>query len=75
MATKTQLKAAVSKFGGSVDWENSYISPSEKHLIVDAPEGKLWADSESSVIVVSWYCGSAPEFYEEAIERVEEGLV
>jgi len=74
MATKAQLTAAVASIGASIDWENSYISPTEKYMIIDAPNGELWVDSESNVIVQSWYSGPASEFYEEILERVEEGL-
>ena len=70
MATREQLKKAVAAFGGSIDWENSYVAPSEKYLIIDAPDGHIWDDSESSVIVMSWYSGPANEFYDEAIDRV-----
>ena len=75
MATKTQLNKAVAKFGGSIDWESSYITHDDKYIIIDAPDGKLWADSEASCICVSFYCGPASDFYDEAIARVNEGLL
>ena len=42
MPTKTQAIKEITALGGSVDWEVSHITSSEKVITVDAPEGYAW---------------------------------
>ena len=73
MATKAQAIKAVQAFGGSIDWENSTITSSDKYIIIDAPEGYVWDASESSVLCLNFYCGSASDFWDEVIDLVLSG--
>ena len=43
MATKAQAVRAVGAAGGSIDWNVSEITATEKVITVDAPEGSVWA--------------------------------
>jgi len=73
MASKKQAEKAISEHGGLIDWGVSFVSGSEKHVVIDAPVGRLWDYSESGAIVISWYCGSAGEFWDEVIAVVSSG--
>ena len=73
MATRKQALAAIAKAGGEIDWDVSYVLPFEKHICVDAPEGKLWAVSQAECFVISWCSGSASDFWEEVVSIAKEG--
>jgi hypothetical protein len=73
MATRKQALKVIEEFGGEVDWDVSYITATNKHICVDAPEGKLWTSSAAESFVVSWYCGPASEFWDEVIYLANNG--
>ena len=73
-ANRKTAEKAVSALGGSIDWDVSVITRAEKHIVVDSPAGHLWDYSGAEVIVVSWYDGTAGEFWAEVIDRVTEGV-
>jgi len=74
MATKAKALEAIAAFNGEVDWDVTEIGPREKHIVIDAPEGFIWDYTECSVICISWYCGSASEFWDEVIYEVLCGV-
>ena len=74
MATKYQALRAIELVGGSVDWNVSEITSTEKVITVDAPAGLCWSSSGSSCFCISWYSGPASEFWDEVIEKVRFGL-
>ena len=75
MATKFQALKAIKSVGGSIDWEVSSITATEKTITVDAPSGYCWDSSGAECFCISWYSGPASEFWDEVIERVRFGLV
>lgn len=73
MSTRQQALKVIKQHGGEVDWDVSYITATDKHICVDAPDGALWISSEAESFVVSWYCGPASEFWDEVISRASMG--
>jgi len=73
MATKQKAVQAVEAFGGEIDWANSYVTADQKYIIIDAPEGHIWDATEAATITISWFCGSASEFWDEVIDLVLSG--
>ena len=73
MATKAQAVRAVEAAGGSIDWNVSEITATEKVITVDAPEGSVWSFNGSECICLAWHCGPASEFWDEVIDAVEFG--
>lgn len=73
MATRRQALAAIANQGGAVDWAVSYITPYDKHICVDAPDGLLWSFSQSECFVINWYSGSASEFWDEVMAVANAG--
>jgi len=74
MATKAQAIKEIAALGGSVDWEVSQITSSEKVITVDAPEGYAWQFNGCECICLAWYTGSAADFWEEIIDAVQYGV-
>jgi len=74
MATKAQAIKEIAALGGSVDWEVSQITSSEKVITVDAPEGYAWQLNGCECICLAWYTGSAADFWEEIIDAVQHGV-
>jgi len=74
MATKQQAMQAIEAAGGMVDWDVSEITAGEKHIVVDAPINHRWVYNDCSCFSISWYSGSAREFWDEVIEQVEYGV-
>jgi hypothetical protein len=75
VATKAQAIRAVKAVGGSIDWNVSEITATEKAITVDAPSGYCWDSSGAECFCISWHCGPASDFWDEVIERVRFGLV
>lgn len=73
MATKAQAVKAVEAAGGSIDWNVSEITATEKVITVDAPEGSVWQFNGSECICLAWHSGPASEFWDEVIDAVEFG--
>jgi hypothetical protein len=73
MATKAQAVKAVEAAGGSIDWNVSEITATEKVITVDAPEGSVWQFNGSECICLAWHSGPASELWDEVIDAVEFG--
>ena len=78
MATRKQVEAEVAKHGGSIDWGVSYVTGSEKHVCIDAPDGYEWISNGCNVSVEDWphyACmdTTAADFWDEVLSRVEDG--
>jgi len=73
MATKKQAMSEIVKQGGQVDWDVSYITATDKHICVDAPNRKIWDSSGAESFVIHWYSGPAAEFWDEVISMAECG--
>lgn len=73
MANKAKATKIIAAHGGAIDWDVSFVSSGEKSVLVDAPDGHIWDYSASGVIAVTWYCGSASDFWDEVIEAVSCG--
>ena len=71
---KEKLKRQVTALGGSIDWDSSNITPKDKLLFIDAPDGYIWDWSESECLTVCWFSGMAEEFYAEALEMISYGV-
>ena len=74
MSTKSRALKVIEAAGGSVDWNVSEITGTEKVITVDAPSGFCWASSGAECFCISWYSGPASEFWDEVIEKVRFGL-
>lgn len=74
MSTRKQALKVIKENGGEIDWHVSYITATEKHICVDAPEGGMWVSSGAESFVISWYCGPASEFWDEVIFMAERGV-
>ena len=74
MATKAQAVKAIQAIGGSIDWDVSEITKTEKVITIDAPAGFVWQYNGCACIARAWYCGSASEFWSDIIEAVEDGV-
>ena len=75
MATKQQAIRVVEAVGGSIDWNVSEVSGTEKVITVDAPSGYCWDSSGAECFCISWYSGPASEFWDEVIDHARFGLV
>ena len=75
MSNRREAIRVIEAFGGSVDWDVSSITATEKTITVDAPSGYCWDSSGAGCFCISWYSGPASEFWDEVIERVRFGLV
>ena len=73
MATRKQALRAIAKAGGTVDWGVSYVTPYDKHICVDAPDGLTWSVSQAQCFVINWYSGSASDFWEEVVSVANAG--
>ena len=73
---KSQFDKRVAAYGAT--WERYYLEHDNSYTImVDAPEGYMWAEGGTNVIVVNYF----PDFndrvadaYAEAVERMAHGL-
>jgi hypothetical protein len=74
MATRAQAVKAVEAAGGSIDWNVSEITATEKVITVDAPEGSVWQYSGAECICLAWYSGAASDFWAELLYEVEHGV-
>lgn len=74
MATKQQALKQIQAMGGSVDWNVSNITATEKAITVDAPSGYCWDSSGAECFCISWYGGPASEFWDEVIEQASFGV-
>lgn len=74
MSTKAKAEKVISLHGGEIDWDVSYITKTEKAVVIDAPENSAWSFNDCESIVIGWYSGSAAEFWDEVIEAVSCGL-
>ena len=72
---KAAAVKVINELGASLDEDFTYITRSEKSVMVDAPEGFHWAATEASTLTVVWYDGSASEFWGEVVEMLNEGLI
>ena len=61
MATKAQAVKAIKAAGGSIDWNVSEITATEKVITVDAPSGSAWLFNAAECICLAWYCGPASD--------------
>ena len=59
MATKAQAVKAIEAVGGSIDWDVSGVTASEKVITVDAPDGFVWQFNGCECVCLAWYSGSA----------------
>ena len=78
MATRKQVETEVAKHGGSIDWGVSYVTGSEKHVCIDAPDGHEWNNNGCTVIVEDWYHSTcedttAADFWAEVLSMVKDG--
>lgn len=74
MTTKSQAEKIIALHNGAIDWEVSYITRTDKTVVIDAPEGHTWLFSGAESIVIGWYSGSAAEFWDEVIDCVSYGI-
>ena len=74
MATKAQAVKAIKAVGGSIDWDVSEVTSSEKVITVDAPDGFVWQFNGCECICLAWYSGSASEFWDEVVDAAEYGV-
>ena len=74
MASKQQALAVINQQGGAVDWDYTYITRGQKDICIDAPAGYYWAASQAEVLCISWYSGSASDFWGEVLDEANEGL-
>lgn len=74
MATRRQAVKAVEAAGGSIDWDVSEVTATEKVITVDAPLGYCWDSSGAECFCLSWYGGPASEFWDEVIEHARFGV-
>ena len=74
MATKRQALKQILAMGGSVDWNVSNITATEKTITVDAPSGYCWDSSGAECFCISWYSGPVSEFWDEVIEQARFGV-
>ena len=74
MATKAQAVKAIEAVGGSIDWDVSEVTASEKVITVDAPDGFVWQFNGCECVCLAWYSGSASEFWDEVVDAVAYGV-
>ena len=74
MTSKAKAEKMIDLHNGAIDWSVSYITRSEKTIVIDAPEGHAWLFNGCESIVIGWLSGSAAEFWDEVIDCVSYGI-
>ena len=73
-ATRRQFLSELAKHKGATFEEDYY---QQGQIMVDAPDGYLWNDSDATVLVGCWWTefkGSKAELYADLIDRMKYGL-
>jgi len=73
-ATRRQFLNELAKHNGA-SFEEDYYQ--EGQIIVDAPDGYIWEDSDATVLMGYWwreFKDSKAELYADLIERMKYGL-
>lgn len=75
MSTKAEAIKVIELHGGAIDWDVSYITRTDKTVVIDAPENQTWSFNDCESIVIGWHSGPASEFWDEVIDVVSYGLI
>lgn len=77
MITKANIKKEIIKYKGSLT-ETEYDSYDQSYsFIIDAPEGMVWNEGYTSVLIVRWYPydkTDKQEQFKDALNRISFGI-
>jgi len=71
---RATVEKLAKRIGADIDWDNSWITREDKHICIEAPAGTVFNANACSVLVLDWYSGPAPEFWQMVFDDLSSGV-